>query len=144
MPLVYGNLRTFGLQSLDGFFPEIYFIPSEPAVAGSELFATKRVKAVYAAGGGFEVELQSTENATPAFFYRIRIEWLNGAGIATGLDLPDWKLYVPVGGGILADLVAAPSNPGQVWVGENPPNPPVTPGTWWLIPSTGDLYEWEN
>jgi hypothetical protein len=142
MALVTGTLSNFQLGSIAAFSPTITFTPSGPAVLTPYLLATKPITVVPETDGTFSLDL--FENiGHPATWYTIRVEWLNGAGVPTGVDFIDWKLLVPPGGGALGDLIAVPSNPAMVWTSETPPTDP-TPGTWWFNPTTGDINEWSN
>lgn len=143
MAIVTGKLTDFGLALLTPYAPELVFVPSGPAVIAGALLATKPVVVIPAADGSFTVNLQPTDATQTVFWYTLTVEWLNSSGGYVGKDFPDWKLFVPTSGGTIGDLVTAPANPAMVWIGESePPNPSV--GTWWLIPSTGDLKEWSK
>lgn len=152
MATVTGRLNDFGLEALAAFSPEIVFTPSGPAVGGNVLYASRPIVCIPASNGDFTVELAATEGLHPAQHYTIAVQWLNSAGGYISKDFIDWELSVPEAGGVFADLVAAPANPAQVWVGLTAPANP-TPGTWWLESNpaditdplnTGNLYEWSK
>jgi hypothetical protein len=153
MATVTGTLADFGLSLLTAYSPKIIFTPSGPATgpgAGSARFllATRPIECIPAPDGKFSVELYPNEASIPATHYTIRIEWRDPNAFDddrgyVGRDDPDWELVVPNLGGSIADLLKLPSNPAQTWVGDLPPDNP-TPGTWWLLPSTGDIFEWSN
>jgi hypothetical protein len=143
---VTGILTDFLNVPLAAFSPEIWFTPSGPAIsnaANTALFSTKPIVVIPAADGTFTVNLQSTDFLQPSVWYMVSVRWLDSVGGYVGIDFIDWQLFVPTAGGAIGGIIAAPSNPAQVWVGETPPANP-TPGTWWLIPSTSDLFEWSN
>lgn len=142
MALVTGTLRDFGLQSLAEYSPQVIFTPSSPAIGGPYLLATEPVVAIPLIGGQFEANLIPTIDLRPDCWYTISIQWLNLDGDYIRKDFLDWKLRIPSAlGGEISDLLAAPPNPSQAWVGESPPDNPA-PGTWWLNPTTGELKEW--
>lgn len=153
MSVVTGWLRDFGLASLDQSSPTIEFIPSGPAVRSPDnLFATRAVSVTPDQYGQFSVDLVSTDDLRPAAWYSVHITWLDAAAGMPDVDFIDWKLFVPLGGGTIADLFEAPSNPAHVWVSPPDPANPVmplglaspTPGTWWLNTDTDDIKEWTN
>ncbi|WIB16282.1 hypothetical protein DEJ34_03875 [Curtobacterium sp. MCPF17_050] len=150
MPAVTGTLRDFNIQSLAAFSPRIIFTPSGVAVSETRLYSTKPVVVVPNLGGDFEVFLQATEDVDPAVWYTIRIEWLDSDKGYVGVDLVEWKLFVPSDGGSIGDLLRVPASAVRVWVGLEPPAYP-SPGTLWLLMNpddvddprnTGYLYEW--
>lgn len=142
MASVTGLLKTFGLGDLAGYQPELWFDPSGPATSGATVYFSQSVKATIDFDTKtFTVTLQPTTELEQDVWYTPRIRWLNAIGNYTQPDYPDWKVRVPPEGGVFGDLLTAPSNPAHVWVSETPPADP-TPGTWWLVPSTGDLSEW--
>lgn len=142
MAIVTGTLNDFGLDALTAYSPEIAFIPSGPAVNAVKLLATRTVMASPGSDGSFTVDLAPTDNLRPERWYTIRIQWLDASGGYVGADFPDWRLYVPTAGGILADLIAAPWNPALVWVGADAPTGIPTVNTFWLDIITGDLKRW--
>lgn len=147
MALVTFKLNDFGIASMAPLAPRVAFIPDGPAVLDTQptdyLLASRRIQAVLDPDGEtFTVNLWPSSWTRPMVTYRLLIEWLNGEGVPVGYDAPSWVLHVPPEGGNLADVVQAiPTNPYWVWIGEDPPANP-TPGTWWMHPLTGDLYEW--
>lgn len=143
MATVTGELATFGFSSLQPYSPEIVFTPSGPTTTALKVRASKPVVVVPEMDQTFSVELTSTDTMRPAAWYTLSIRWLDSGGNFVSVDYPDWKLFVPSAGGDLATLLDVPANPAQVWVGVDPPSG-ATSGTWWLNPTTGDLYEWSN
>jgi len=144
MAIVTGSLSHFGLASMMPFSPELWFIPSSAAVTGTSfVIASKPIKAeLDVSTGAFSVDLLPNVATRPATYYSMRITWLNGAGIPTGADFPDWQLIVPPEGGAIATLMATPWNPALVWVGETPPDGTPTVNTFWLNPVSGDFWRW--
>lgn len=144
MALVTGNLSTFGLNAIILKSPRLLFVPSGPAVTGAYVLATRPVEAVIATdgSGAFTVNLAATQTLRPERWYSIRVEWLDSASNYVGLDLPDWKLFVPEAGGSIGDLLNnLPSNPSQIWFGETAPIDP-TPYTGWVNTVTAQYFEW--
>lgn len=142
MPTISGNLKDFGLGAMAQFHPEIVFTPSGPATRPTTLLVTQPIVAIPSAGSGwFSVELVSTANIRPARWYEVAVQWLNSSGGYVRKDYLDWKLFVPPAGGDIGELLAVPTNPVNVYVNETSPLNPAA-GTWWLKPSTGDLFEW--
>lgn len=137
MALVTGVLSDYQLGHLTGEHPTIVFQPSGPAVDATGVFAPERATIVpISATGYFEADLQPTDTLRPAIYYTVSLQW----GRGRRAQLP-WRLSVPTGGGILADLLNVAAAPGLVWIGVDPP---PTAGVPWLDPVTGDLYEWSN
>lgn len=144
MPLVNGTLTDFGLDPMAGHAPRITFRPAAPGFNGLTVLATKAVDVTPAANGFFEVDLVSTDEIQPATHYVVQLHWTDTEPTRKDrVDTLPWKLFVPVSGGALGDLLAVPANPAQVWVGTEPPADPE-PGTWWYDPETGELTEWSN
>ena len=155
MPRVYGNVSTFGLESvsLDGAM--IQFVPSGPAITGDKYVLSARTLSFPIAygTGAFSADLATTETTRPGTFYSIRIVSLdpNAFGPDRGyvfVDIPEWELRVPATGGPIADLLRLSANPAMAWVGDDPPDTEIVPGVWWLDtdPSSDDfgwLLEWE-
>ena len=150
MPIVTGNVSTFGLESVSLAGAVIEFIPSNPAMTGDRYVLTARTVRVpiTPGSGAFTATLATTETTRPATFYRIRIVSLDANANFTHIDFPDWELRVPTTGGPIADLLVLGANPGMVWVGNSPPNTQIVPGVWWLVTDPesenhGWLMEWE-
>jgi hypothetical protein len=142
MATVTGALSDFGIAPFPELQPRIQFIPSGPGVNGTRLFSGPPPTVNVGAGSGsFTIELQRTDDVRPVVWYTVRIEWLDPAGNYIGVDHPDWKLFVPAGGGELGDLLEAPLNPFIFWVDATPP-PNPQPGQYWLNTTTGDLLKW--
>lgn len=139
---VTGNLNDFTGQGFPGLQPRIVFTPSGPGLSGTRIYATKRiVEEVPHSAGYFSVDLQVTEDMRPVVYYQVSIEWLDSGGNYVSVDNIDWKLFVPVGGGLITDLLDAPLNPLLFWVDATPP-PNPQPGQYWLNTITGDLKKW--
>ncbi|PZE89934.1 hypothetical protein [Curtobacterium sp. MCBD17_008] len=150
MPIVTGTLRDFAITTLAAYNPRIIFTASGVATSSTRLYSTKPIVATPNLAGDFEVFLQATEDLNPLVWYTIRIEWLDSDEGYVGVDLADWKLFVPSAGGSIGDLIGIPPNPALVWVGVDPPSTPSTT-VWWLQvnpddpddpDATGILYEW--
>jgi hypothetical protein len=151
MAVVVGNLATFGLESASVGQSLVEFIPDQPAVTGTKYLLTAKPVTVPVAAdgsGAFTVNLAPSDSTTPGTFYRIRVTSLDGNFVF--LDLPDWRLYVPVSGGELASLLRSSllTNAAMVWTGPSAPENPA-PGTGWLVtdPNSADYgwyMEWSN
>lgn len=147
MAVIVGTLRDFAAD-LIGEQPQLVFTASAPATSGSYLLATKPVICTPDADGDFTVNLQPTTSLTPYdVYYTMSIRWLDADGGYETRDYPSWHLYVPdvstnpTGPSWISGLINQPVNPAWVWVSDTEP-PDHVLGTWWLMPSTGDLYEW--
>jgi hypothetical protein len=145
--LVTGTLSDFGWQNLAAFHPTLTFIPSNSAVSpDGRVFATKhRVAVLDPEDGSWKVGLTATDDLRPGgTHYRVAIRWLDDFGF----DFPDYKLFVPKGGGQIGDLIQAPSNPGLVFVSLTEPKHPSRGDKWLhadvndIEAGTGDLKEW--
>ena len=148
MPLVTvtGKLSDFGWGTLAPFAPTLYFVPSNSAVdPNGRVLATRHVVADLVPDGTFSVELASTDDLRPGgTHYRVGIRWVD----FFGFDFPDYRLFVPAGGGQIGDLIQAPANPGLVYVSlEEPPH--KSRNDLWLNADphnpdagTGDLKRW--
>lgn len=149
MAAVFGNLSTFGLESISLVGALVEFVPDQPAVTGTKYLLTAKPVTVPVAtdgSGAFTVNLAPSDSTTPGTFYRIRVTSLDGS--FTFLDLPDWRLYVPAAGGELASLLRSSlaTNAAMVWTGPDAPVNPA-PGTGWLVtdptsPDYGWYMEW--
>ena len=155
MPTITGTLADFGLDNLDAYEPIIVFTPSGPATTPDGfLLAARPITAIPNSEGYFALSLVSGESTIPATHYKVTIEWLDAPASFIGKDFPEWKLYVPAGGGAIGDIGWAPSNPALAYFGtEPPPGSTFTDGTWWLDAdmddpvdpdASGTLYEWSN
>lgn len=156
MPLVRGNVATFGLESLSLVGMELTFTPSGPGVIEPRyLLVSKpvRVSVAVDGSGAFSANLAPTTTTHPLRWYTIRADWPESSWNFPGVDFIDWKLFVPPEGGDFADLIEHPSNPQLAWVGLDGPPALPTPGSLWLGDNpdnvadpmnTGDLYQWEN
>jgi hypothetical protein len=155
---VTGKLLDFGLSSINGLDPVLIFQANKPAVTSTGSFlVTDPIEVTPTSGGNVTVDLSSTDDLVTAdVYYTLSAEWRAPDLNFTRADFPDWKLYVPSGGGNLADLIKqptnrsmvikSPTNPGNnfgngtLWLQIDPadPNNPLNPG------NTGDLYEMRN
>lgn len=149
MTAIVGNLRDFAADLIDAQ-PQIIFTASQPATTGTYLLATKPVVVTPDIDGNFEAQLQATTSLTPwDTYYTVSVRWLEADGGYQAQDFPAWRIYVPdvtsnpAGPYWLSGLIDQPVNPAWVWVSDTePPNPVL--GSWWMRPSTGDLYEWTS
>lgn len=134
---VTGRLSDFGWQNLAAFAPTLYFIPSNAAVdPNGRVLATKHVAATLNSDGSWSVQLAATDDLRPGgTHYTVAIRWLD----FHGFDAPDFKLFVPTGGGNLGGIITAPSNPGLVWVSLTEPRNPSR-GDLWLNADTSNQY----
>ena len=143
MAIVTGILADFGLALLSPYSPRIIFTASSNAVFAADLLATRPLVCLPSTiDGTFSIDIANTDAMRPETWYTIRIEWLDTAGNYVGADFPTWRLYVPLAGGRLADLIAAPWNPAMVWADPLPPTGTPTANTFWLNTTTGDLARW--
>lgn len=138
---ITGNLTDFSETKMNDYQPRITFSPSGPAMNGQQMLVTRPIVVTPNSAGGFQVSLAPNENYSPATTYKVRVDWLDSGGNCVFSDHMPWDLVVPTTGGDIGDLLKVPANPASVWISETPP-PRPTPGTWWLVPSTGNLYEW--
>lgn len=129
MPLVTGTLTDFNLNPLTALQPELTFVPSGAATKNGRLFSARPISIRPEPSGYFSIDLASTDGTTPETWYVVIVRFLDGSGNA---DYLRWKLRVPNAGGQIGQLLEAPTNPGLVWFGPNPP--PGTPvrGTGWI------------
>lgn len=152
MATVTGTLNDFNLSSLASYSPRIIFTASQLSAAPGRLLSTKPVIVTPSSGGAFTVELQSTTQLRPAgVYYTVRVEWLDGGAGYVGVDISDWKLFVPDSGGNIADLTDAAPGSSLIWVGLVPPPGPLRPGQLWVVmnplnpddpANTGEIREW--
>lgn len=151
MPTIAGTLRDFGLAAFPGNDPIIRFQANQPGITQSgAILSTKDIEVRPDSAGDFSVQLAATENlATGGIWYTVSVTWLDPADNYVHADFLDWRLYIPIRGGNLADLMRKPANPSLVYVGLTPPSYPA-PGMKWLeqnpdgTAGTGNLYEWSN
>lgn len=148
MAVVTFKLNDFGIASMSPYAPRVWIIPEGAAVLNSSpldyLVSSKPIRATLDPDGEtFTVHLWPSPWTRPMARYRLVIEWLNRDGVPVGRDAPDWVLHIPAQDENinLADIIDLPTNPYWVWTGLEPPVTP-TPGTWWMNPETGDLFEW--
>lgn len=141
---VTGDIKTISgtIANLPGV--RLRFIPSGNAINGSSLIITEPATATLnATTGAFTVSLLERSGLTAAeggdFYYYPRIEWLDPAGQYTHLDFIKWKIYVPVGGGALADFIQAPAPAGSFVLGFGPP-PSWLEDVVYINMLTGDIY----
>jgi hypothetical protein len=150
-----GKLLNFGLANINGLNPVLTFQANKPAITttGSYL-ATDPITVTPSSDGTFTVSLSTTDDlVTDDVYYTISAKWQAPDLNYIRADFPEWRLYVPSGGGNIADLIKqptnrsmvikSPTNPGNnfgngaLWLQIDPadPNNPTNPG------NTGDLYE---
>ena len=140
MPLVTGTLADIGLDPLAGFQPILRFRPNAPAASATGvIFPTKPVDVTPASDGSFSVDLASTDDVLPGnAHWRLTIEWLSPDGYGSGgysaSDHASWKIRVPAGGGLLADMLDVPPRVDAVWVDIVPP--PTDGYLYWIDTST--------
>jgi len=123
MPVVTGHIGSFvGSVALIPHV-QLFFVPPTFGQAEDFLFATADIPAVIDPSGNFTVTCATTVNLRPPtdnqgrpWGYGIRVQWLNGAGIPTGYDVPDMRVYVPVEGGDIRGMTSMPILPTQLWV----------------------------
>lgn len=155
MATVTGKLLDFGLASINGLNPVLIFRANKPAITDSGTFlVTDPIEVTPTSGGDVSVSLANTDTLlTEDVYYTMSAEWRAPDLNYARADFPDWQLYVPSGGGNLADLMKQPVNrsmviksptnpgnnfgPGALWLRIDPSDPdnPSNPG------NTGDLYE---
>lgn len=139
MALVTGTLTDFNLASLSDLNVRMVFTPSGTGLVGTKIFAPRPISVVPNSAGAFAVELVPTVNLTPACWYELRIEWAEPGGGYSAADFPDFKLSVPLEGGIISELVNTPiTNAYMVAWQPNEPDPwPV--GLTWANTASGDI-----
>lgn len=142
MPKVTGKLTDFGFDVLAGHNPRLLFKHNTPGVAGASIMPTRPVAAVPEYNGYFEADLTASARIAPAGYYTVTIQWTDLPGRTVYSEEFPGRLYVPAEGGVLADILRVPANPGLVWTGTEPPANP-SPGTWWLG-DDGLLQEWDG
>jgi hypothetical protein len=155
MTNVTGKLLDAGLASINGLNPVLIFQLNKPAVTDSGSFlVTDPIEVTPAGDGTFTANLANTDTIlTEDAYYTLSARWQAPDIGLTRADFPDWKLYVPTGGGNFADLMKQPTNrsmvikapanpgnnfgPGALWLQIDPADPdnPANPG------NSGDLYE---
>ena len=131
MAIVTGKLTDCGLQSMAGKAINLVFTLNEPSSAGGAFLVTEPIAAVFT-GTNFTVTLQDTETLDQAGrFYSVSATWLDSAGMFVKVDFPDWRLFVPVVGGTLSDLVVNFSpNPYLVYWQATQPDPWPVKSVW--------------
>ena len=148
MAQVTGNIRHFGLEPI----PQerrlkLVFVPSNAAVGNQTVLPEKwDVRVEPAPDGNFTVSLAATENLRPAgTFYRIAAAWwhesIDGEGYWEHDEFFPFRLYVPINGGEIGDLLRADTDRSTVVAGPEPDSP--VKGMWWLDES-GTLWEWSG
>lgn len=125
MATVTGNVSTFGRDSSITTLPglQLLFIPPALGVTGGYFLVTQPVPAVIATDGSgeFTVELQPLEDVRSGetvhgpWGYSVRLQWLNGADVPIGYDVPDLLVYPPASGGPIDTMIDTPILPMQVW-----------------------------
>lgn len=154
--------------------PRVVFRPNGAAVGGDSLYFGRPVIVdQFEDDGSATVQLESTDaiwGVTGSdVWYDVTIDRRVATYVTTEgeqatvdyapWDHPGWRLKVPIGGGALAALVTAPTNPAQVWVGpgkrpwsdEDEPVQSLLPSSftgWWrnnTVPDMGlrSYFEWE-
>jgi hypothetical protein len=156
--VISGTLSDFGLAPIADLYPEIEFRPSGPAAGSAgRLLVTEPVRVTPDSVGAFSTAVQVTDELLPVgVHYKLVVRWLDSAGKFVRADHPEWKLFVPAGGGAIADLMRFPFGPGltitsptppPLWVGlaaswlqmdPDDPDNPLNPA------NTGDYYELED
>lgn len=137
MPVVTGKLTDFGLDTMPGLDPQVVFTYTDPAghptagVSRSNVLAARPVVQAPLLNGYFAAELVDTASISPAGYYSVSLEYRDDLTRVRQRDVLPGRLYVPTGGGVLADLLRVPANPALVWVGAEPPANP-SPGSWWM------------
>jgi hypothetical protein len=138
MAIVTGAVVDFQGSPRADLHPQIVFIPKGPSVRGSAAFFSREITVTPDADGLFSVALIDTANFPGDFYYIVRIDWLNGAGVPVGRDYLPGQLRVPAAGGALPALLGLPATIFDVWVGEENN---LAYGFWYQ-PSTTNL--WSN
>ena len=127
--------------------PRVVFRPNGLAAGGNKLYFPKpEVVDTFATDGPTTVHLESTDALWHVTggdaWYDVTVERLvstytTSFGAQATADYapwsyPGWQLKVPPGGGELAALVIAPTNPAQMWTGPARAIPQGTAG--WDVP----------
>jgi hypothetical protein len=142
MAIVTGTLADFGRANLITLNPELLFYPEDTTTSGSMLLmADKPVSAVIDNAGNWTANLEPTENMSPRRYYKLRIRCRDTSGEFVYADFPDWKLYVPSGGGEITSLLDTPLDTGWVWVIDGGTDPAAArSGDLLFDSSTDNLY----
>lgn len=114
---ITGKLGDFGRASLSARSAELVFIPGGPTttIDGGYLLSGIPIIVKPSSNGSWSVALEEYENMHFPAPVTLRIRTLDpDIGYIWG-DFPDWKIYVPIGGGALTDIVQGPIGGGLTW-----------------------------
>lgn len=144
MSIVNGQLQDVNAQVMANKLPLLIFTPQEPATAGTVVYPTESIEVAPAfATGNFSVDL--VDSSTTGVLYDLAIQWQARPPTPgdSGFIRKDFfkGLFIPSGGGSIADLIRKSPGRWLVWIGPTPPNNPK-PGALWLNSETGTLSEW--
>lgn len=140
---ITGTLADFGRVSLSSRSAELIFTPSAPTttIAGGFLLSAAPIVVKPASNGSWSVALEEFENMHFPCFYTLKIRLLDPAAGYIWVDFPEWKIYVPFGGGTLAEVVAAPVGGGLIWTVPDDEIPDgAAAGDLMLNTTTSDLF----
>jgi predicted RecA/RadA family phage recombinase len=103
---VTGSLKDVGLVSLGNRASELLFEPDLDVVtAGSgTLIPQEPIRVVPASDGSFSVDLHPSEETNPFTPYKLTINWQSWG--VTRTVSPNWRIFVPTGGGAIASMIA--------------------------------------
>ena len=144
------RLWDFRQYWMNDRMPEVHFIPSGPATAGTTMFGSRTIVCSTGSGGDFQIDqygectltLQPTKGMYPAAHFTMVFVWLNGAGVPIGHDSPTWKVNTTAAGGNIVDMIDAQAEPDHIFVGPTaPPSPALYTG--WIDTTTSTYKEWE-
>lgn len=141
---IVGNVRDFAGTAMPGLSPEVHFVPSGPAITSAGLYTSQTIMVAPTTAGGVTVDLETTDGKRPEMWFTVKIVWLWPDGTFHHEDTLPGRLYVPVEGGLIGDLLLVPWNPTLAWWGSDEPAGVPVANTLWLNPDTGELAIWSN
>jgi hypothetical protein len=115
MATVTGTLYDCGLGNLVGKAPTLKFTLNDPSTAALGIYATAPISFTPNGAGAFTGALVDTETMHQRRYYTLTVTWLDSAANFNRVDFPGWKIFVPIAGGKLQDLIANYSNDGGGW-----------------------------
>lgn len=151
---VTGTFRNVGGANLNYLDPEVIFQVNKPAIGSAgQFFATEPITVTPESDSSWSVVLEVTDGLlTEDVYYTVSAQWRDPAGNYIKADFPDWKLYVPAGGGVFGDLIAQGSGPGNgnganpfmVILAASAPATTFGKNTWWLQGDPADPLNPDN
>lgn len=144
MANVTGSLATFGFNSLAGFSPELWFIPTtEGFTDDGKLRAAQPVQATINSDQTFTAYLvqSGSVRAWQPFYYTIEVRWLDpGSNYTRVNEFPGIKVRPPTTDAVITDVLVAPVLSDDVWISPGGVQPEgAVPGDLIYDPTTDDL-----